>query len=139
MIGYKMGSSPAGVYTTAMTSPMEHFKHECQHGNPFLSGNLYESQVCWATLNPLTRNLNSRELQLETFFRFFLPSYPPHQPSPQIALPWGDFLTGRCTSSINRLLISTCFTHRLFYPTNTIKVMGGYGLLYDVTCCVTKI
>ena len=27
-IGYELGSSPAGVYTTAQTSPVENFEHE---------------------------------------------------------------------------------------------------------------
>lgn len=36
MIGYKMGSSPDGVYTTTKTSLVENFKHDYQHDNMFL-------------------------------------------------------------------------------------------------------
>ena len=32
MVGYKIGSSPAMVYTTAKVSLVENFKHECKNG-----------------------------------------------------------------------------------------------------------
>ena len=73
MIGYKMGSSPAGVYTIAKASLMktpsmdEKYDMVVNMATLFV-GVLSGGQVSWTTLNPRTRNLTSRESQLEIFF-----------------------------------------------------------------------
>ena len=53
--------------TIAKTFPVENFKHGCQHDNIFFLWELFGGQVCGATSNPRTRNLTSKELQLEAF------------------------------------------------------------------------
>ena len=56
----------------------------------FLLGEFSGGQVFWATSNPQTRNLASKELKFETFFLLFFSSCPSYQPLPQITLPWAE-------------------------------------------------
>ena len=67
MIGYTTGSSPVGVYNTTKTSPVEKFKHGCQHDNTLCEGECSGGHVFWSTSNTWTRNLDSKELQLDAF------------------------------------------------------------------------
>jgi len=63
MIGYEIGSSPAG----AKTSLAQHGGENDLNANmaTLLARGFCGSQVSRATSNPRTRNLTSRELQLE--------------------------------------------------------------------------
>ena len=95
IIGYKMGCSLVGVYTTAKTSPVENFKHENNEkmtwlpiGQHFLLGEFSRGQVSWATSNPWTRNStleNSNFRQNKIVVFSSCPSY--------------QLLNGRCTPS----------------------------------------
>ena len=112
-IGYEMGSTPVRFYTTVKTYHVEPFKHTLTNDKVvdmatlFLFREFSGGRISWATskLNPLTRNLASNELKLETILNFFLivlcfPSCPPHQSLPQINLALGlKFLTDQCISS----------------------------------------
>jgi hypothetical protein len=76
MIAHKMGSSRAGMYTTAKTSPVGNFKHGSENdmvinmatlflnGAPLQSSFLGQSQT-------LDMKLGLRELQLEAFLICF--------------------------------------------------------------------
>ena len=94
MIGYKMGSSLAMVYTTSKTSPVENFKLDEKMTwlltwQYFLLEEVSRGQVSWATSNSLTRNLASGELQLEVIFCFFLkkiPSFPPYSSRKRVSI-----------------------------------------------------
>jgi hypothetical protein len=46
MIGYEKGPSPVGVYDTTKTSPVEKFKHGCQHGNTVCEGECPGGWIC---------------------------------------------------------------------------------------------
>ena len=65
MIVYERGSSPAMMYTTSKTSPMDSFKRGWKDDMAIdmvevvAMGVLWRSQVSWATSNPQTKNLAS--------------------------------------------------------------------------------
>ena len=91
MICYEMGPSLIGVHITTKTFLVEDFKHGRKMTwiptwQQFWLGEFPGSQVSWATSNPWTRNLASRELQLEAFLICFFSSCSSYQLLPQIAL-----------------------------------------------------
>ena len=66
VIGYTTGPSPTGAYTTAKTPPMENVKHGWKNDvvantTTFIAREFSGGQVRWATSNPWTKNLTSKE------------------------------------------------------------------------------
>ena len=99
MIGYEMGSSPIGIYTTAKTSLVGNLQawmkkqHGCQHGNTLIITSSFwlkesspEVKFLGQPQNPHTRNVASGELQLEAYLFIYLfmvlSSCPTYQPLP---------------------------------------------------------
>ena len=97
MIGYEMGSSPAGVYTMAKTwrtSRMDENMTWLSTWHDVLLGGLLQRSSMSGNLKPLDKKLGLCKTPTRDFyvlFVLFFPSSPPYQVLPQIALSWGNF------------------------------------------------
>ena len=110
-IGYVMGSSSVGVYTTAMTSPVENFKHEWEinmvvHMAPLLATRVLKESSFLS--NP---KLSDKKLDLRTiptwgfssfflFFFFFFSPHLVHHTNRCLVSSWLKLLPDQCTSSL---------------------------------------